>query len=155
MSPAVSAPMSCCRGFAIRFGSCGSANGRVSTRDQNPESQRDALTAARCDEIFIDKASGKLARRPELDKALLSVTLPSDLPTAWSIGVLRQPRAIASLVYDMWLLNAAVGAVIESRDSAGLAAETKSLLTRRGLHVLADVVDLRSTSKTPSAVALG
>jgi DNA invertase Pin-like site-specific DNA recombinase len=49
--------------------------GRVSTRDQNPESQRDALTAARCDEIFIDKASGKLARRPEVDKALLSATL--------------------------------------------------------------------------------
>jgi DNA invertase Pin-like site-specific DNA recombinase len=45
--------------------------GRVSTRDQNPDSQRDALTAAACDKILIDKASGKLARRPELDKALL------------------------------------------------------------------------------------
>lgn len=44
--------------------------GRVSTRDQNPDSQRDALTEAGCDKIFIDKASGKLASRPELDKAL-------------------------------------------------------------------------------------
>jgi len=46
--------------------------GRASTRDQNPDGQRDALAAAGCDEIFIDKASGKLASRPELDKALLT-----------------------------------------------------------------------------------
>jgi DNA invertase Pin-like site-specific DNA recombinase len=46
--------------------------GRVSTRDQHPEAQADALRASGCDEIFIDKASGKLARRPELDRALLS-----------------------------------------------------------------------------------
>jgi DNA invertase Pin-like site-specific DNA recombinase len=45
--------------------------GRVSTRDQNPDAQRDALDAVGCGEVFIDKASGKLARRPELDKALL------------------------------------------------------------------------------------
>lgn len=51
--------------------------GRVSTRDQNPNAQHDALTAAGCEQIFIDKASGKLARRPELDKALL-VTRPGD-----------------------------------------------------------------------------
>ena len=46
--------------------------GRVSTRDQNPDAQRDALIAAGCDQVFIDMASGKLARRPELDKGLLS-----------------------------------------------------------------------------------
>ncbi|WP_342365531.1 hypothetical protein [Rhodococcus opacus] len=36
----------------------------MSTRDQRPESQHDALTAAGCDEIFIDKASGELASAP-------------------------------------------------------------------------------------------
>ncbi|WP_431040081.1 recombinase family protein [Streptomyces sp. P9-1] len=44
--------------------------GRVSTRDQNPDAQEDALKEAGCDRIFVDKASGKLASRPELDKAL-------------------------------------------------------------------------------------
>ena len=52
--------------------------GRVSTRDQHPEAQRDALRAADCDEVFIDKASGKLARRPELDRALLSANRAGD-----------------------------------------------------------------------------
>lgn len=45
--------------------------GRVSTRDQHPEAQEDALTAAGCDRIFVDKLSGKLASRPELDSALM------------------------------------------------------------------------------------
>lgn len=44
---------------------------RVSTRDQHPEAQQDALLAAGCDQVFIDKITGKLANRPELDKALM------------------------------------------------------------------------------------
>jgi DNA invertase Pin-like site-specific DNA recombinase len=50
---------------------------RVSTRDQHPEAQEDALRAAGCEQVFIDRASGKLARRLELDKALL-VLRPGD-----------------------------------------------------------------------------
>ena len=52
--------------------------GRVSTRDQNPDAQRDALKAGGCDEVFIDKASGKLAQRPELERALLSANRAGD-----------------------------------------------------------------------------
>jgi DNA invertase Pin-like site-specific DNA recombinase len=41
---------------------------RVSTRGQKDNSQIDALTAAGCERIWVDKASGKLTRRPEWDK---------------------------------------------------------------------------------------
>lgn len=44
--------------------------GRISTSDQNTDAQRDALTTAGCERIFLDTASGKLARRPKLDDAL-------------------------------------------------------------------------------------
>ncbi|MGZ0153768.1 recombinase family protein (plasmid) [Kribbella sp. WER1] len=45
---------------------------RVSTREQNPDHQLDALLAAGIDRarIFIDKMSGKLASRPELERML-------------------------------------------------------------------------------------
>jgi DNA invertase Pin-like site-specific DNA recombinase len=44
--------------------------GRVSTRDQNPDSQRDRLTAVGCDRLYIDKVSGSLDSRPELDRTM-------------------------------------------------------------------------------------
>ena len=44
---------------------------RISTRGQKDDTQIDELTAYGCDRIFPDRGvSGKLAERPELDKAL-------------------------------------------------------------------------------------
>ncbi len=43
---------------------------RVSTRDQHPQAQTDALTAAGCEKVFVDHASGTLARRTALDEVL-------------------------------------------------------------------------------------
>ena len=52
--------------------------GRVSTRDQHPAAQHDALAAAGCEEIFTETASGKLAKRPQLENALLSANRTGD-----------------------------------------------------------------------------
>ena len=53
---------------------------RVSTRSQNDDSQIDELTGYGCDKLFTDKASGKLAARPELDKALAYLRAGDVLP---------------------------------------------------------------------------
>lgn len=43
--------------------------GRVSTTDQNPDAQADALSKARVDVVFIDRFTGTKASRPEWDRA--------------------------------------------------------------------------------------
>jgi len=43
---------------------------RVSTREQSADSQADVLEAAGCARVFVDHASGTLARRPALTEAL-------------------------------------------------------------------------------------
>jgi DNA invertase Pin-like site-specific DNA recombinase len=42
--------------------------GRVSTTDQNPDSQKDALSRANVHQIFMDAFTGTKSSRPELDK---------------------------------------------------------------------------------------
>jgi DNA invertase Pin-like site-specific DNA recombinase len=41
---------------------------RVSTLEQNLDLQRDALTEAGCEKVFVDTISGSVAARPGLDK---------------------------------------------------------------------------------------
>lgn len=42
--------------------------GRVSTADQNPDSQKDALSKAGVDQMFLDTFTGTKASRPELNR---------------------------------------------------------------------------------------
>ena len=43
---------------------------RVSTQDQKPALQRDALTAAGCEKLFEETASGAQRDRPQLQAAI-------------------------------------------------------------------------------------
>lgn len=68
---------------------------RISTTDQTADGQHDALTAAGCDRVFSDVASGKLARRPKLD-ALLEYARPGDVIVITKLD--RLGRSVAHLV---------------------------------------------------------
>ena len=54
---------------------------RVSTADQKPHLQIDALSAAGCDRVFTDTAGGARAERPGLEQPLASAPA-----TPWSSG---------------------------------------------------------------------
>ena len=69
---------------------------RVSSFDQNPDRQLEAVSVAR---TFIDKASGKDTRRPELDRLLAFVRdtsshLPARLPPAALLPTRSECRSV-------------------------------------------------------------
>jgi len=57
---------------------------RVSTQDQDVALQRDALTAAECERIFEDQASGARTDRPGL-AAALSYVRSGDVLVVWKL----------------------------------------------------------------------
>ena len=73
-------------------------------RDQNPEAQHDALEAAGCERIFIEHASGKLATRPELDKAMLIAERAGDQLVVTKLD--RLGRSLGHLIELSTLLQA-------------------------------------------------
>lgn len=72
---------------------------RVSTHSQNEDSQVDELEAAGCEKVYVDKASGKLARRPQLD-ACLAYLRPGDV-----LVITRLSRAMRSLRHMIGLAH--------------------------------------------------
>ena len=67
---------------------------RVSTLDQNPDLQLDALKAAGAERLYVDKARGT-ATRPELDKALDALR-PGDTLLCWRLD--RLGRTVIHLL---------------------------------------------------------
>ena len=74
---------------------------RVSTRDQHPDAQSDALTAAGCERVFTDKASGKLARRLELDAALRTLRAGDQLVVTKLDRLGRSLEHLIDLSHDL------------------------------------------------------
>ncbi len=68
---------------------------RVSTSDQNPLLQLDALDAAGCLKVFSEEASGSQADRPQL-KAALDYLRPGDSLVVWKLD--RLARSLTQLI---------------------------------------------------------
>ncbi len=76
---------------------------RVSTQDQNPELQIDALQEAGCEKIFQEKASGAQRDRPQL-KAALDYLRPGDVLVVWKLD--RLARSLKQLIETVESLEA-------------------------------------------------
>lgn len=68
---------------------------RVSTQDQHPELQLDALTNAGCEQIFQEKITGTLRERPELSLCLRTLR-KGDTLVVWRLD--RLARSLKDLV---------------------------------------------------------
>lgn len=68
---------------------------RVSTQDQKTELQLDALKAAGCEKVFVEKASGAQRDRPEL-KAALDYMRNGDTLVVWKLD--RLARSMKQLI---------------------------------------------------------
>ncbi len=68
---------------------------RVSTQDQKPELQLDALTAAGCERTFEEKSSGALRERPQL-QAAIGYMRKGDTLVVWRLD--RLARSVKQLI---------------------------------------------------------
>ena len=75
---------------------------RVSTKDQSLLLQKDALSKEGCTEVYEEKASGKNADRPELQKMLAQLR-KGDLVVVWKLD--RLGRSLQDLVRLMSLFQ--------------------------------------------------
>ena len=85
--------MTCRKGFGNIFMLVGYA--RVSTMDQNPSMQMDALRAAGCEKFYVEKASGSHRERPQL-KAALEYLRKEDTLVVWKLS--RLARSLTQVI---------------------------------------------------------
>lgn len=92
---------------------------RVSTSDQNPELQLEALRRAGCEKVFTEKASGARDDRPELVRILADVLRAGDTLVVWKLD--RLARSLKKLIATAEELE---------RGKIGLVSLTESIATR-------------------------
>jgi DNA invertase Pin-like site-specific DNA recombinase len=90
---------------------------RVSTRDQAPALQLDALRAAGCERIYAETASGAQRERPEL-AAALDFLRPGDTLAVWRLDRLaRSLRQLISTVERLEVLGVGLRSLTEAIDT--------------------------------------
>lgn len=107
---------------------------RVSTTDQNPDLQTDALKASGCSQIYQDTASGKNTERPELGYCLKSLRA-GDTLVVWRLD--RLGRSLGDLVRVVGQLETR-GVTFESLTEK---IETGSATGRLVFHVFAALAE--------------
>lgn len=107
---------------------------RVSTPDQNLETQIDALSKAGCDRIYRETAGGKKAGRPELGNCLKALR-PGDCLVVWKLD--RLGRSLPDLIQTVNDL-AVKGVTFESLTER---IETESVAGKLVFHVFAALAD--------------
>lgn len=74
---------------------------RVSTQDQNPQLQRDALEEAGCEQIFEERVTGTKRERPEL-QACLRTLRDGDTLVVWKLDRLaRSLKDLVELIHEL------------------------------------------------------
>ena len=91
---------------------------RVSTADQDPQLQLDALNAAGCAQVRTDHASGAREDRPELTR-LLGELLAGDTLVVWRLDRLgRSLRHLVEVVGDLEARGIHLRSLTESIDTS-------------------------------------
>lgn len=110
---------------------------RVSTVDQDPALQLDALVAAGCQRIYTDRASGTLTARPQLD-LLLDHALAGDTVCVWRLD--RLGRSLPHLIQTVTGLHDRGVGFRSLQESIDMTTATGTLI----FHLLAFERDLLS-----------
>lgn len=108
---------------------------RVSTIDQNPELQRDAIERANCELIFEDKMTGTKAKRPGLSK-LLRTLKPGDTVVVWKLDRLgRSLINLADLLQKFKQMNVEFLSITEG-------INTKTSMGRFTFHIMSALAEM-------------
>jgi len=108
---------------------------RVSTQDQNLNTQLEALTNTGCEKLFHDRASGSRAERPGLSKALETLR-KGDTLVVWKLD--RLGRSVKNLVD----LVAALQKQSIQFKSLTDAIDTRTPSGRGVFHLIASIAEI-------------
>lgn len=90
---------------------------RVSTQDQNPQLQLDALTSASCEQVFHETATGTLRERPELTTCLRTLR-KGDALVVWKLDRLaRSLKDLVEIIHDLNQRGVGFRSLTESIDT--------------------------------------
>ena len=92
--------------------------GRVSTTDQNPDGQHDALTAAGVDRLYVEKYTGTKASRPELDRARETLRAGDTLVITRLDRLGRSTKDLLNIVADLELLGVNLEVIEQKIDTS-------------------------------------